>query len=224
MYRTPLTGSIYLINDLQMAANGLMDNNTRVITLTEQPEYTMYMPNVLQGTILLPPYEAMIALSDNNRQLFSQIYYSYLASSMDIDHMVTIITGAVLLKGMNILLFIPMDEMELDFFKDLSAFIYATCGILIGTPQNPFAYQPCFDAMNLQKMYYFNLLSYQDVILEYPANERIPFPVCNKILTDMGIAEQIPLNQYEQWVYGYVNQIKQAGNVFRIRGVIKPCS
>lgn len=223
MYKTPLTGSIYLVSDLNIACNNLVAPSTAVITLTEQPEYIAYIPTALKGSALLPPYEAIMALSDNNRMLFSQIYYEYLASNPDVNILITIITAAVLLRGMRILLLIPTDEMELDFFRDLSAYIYGVYGILIGTEQSPFGYQPCFDAINLEKMYLGGFITPQEFILEFPADVPISLQSSWKIINDLNI----PIIQYyqaEAWVNNYVREIKQGGNVFRLKGVIRPCS
>lgn len=223
MYRTPLTGSIYLVSDIDVACNNLVAPNTAVITLTEQPEYMAYIPTALRGSALLPPYEAVMALSDNNRQLFSQIYYEYLASNVDVNILITIMTGSILLKGMRILLFIPRDEMELGFFRDLSAYIYGVYGILIGTEESPFGYHPYFDVANLEKLYLGGFITPQDFILEYPADMPVSLPASWKIINDLNIPI-IQYNQAEAWVNNYVREIKQGGNIFRMRGVIKPCS
>ena len=75
-------GSMSLIFDPKIVCNIMMQNpSVRVISLDEDNAVPMLCdennPQVIPGTILLPPIEAMWAIVDEQMEAFNQIYYAH---------------------------------------------------------------------------------------------------------------------------------------------------
>ena len=70
-----LKGTIYVTYDINLCLSNL--NMCKTIVIADEPDQ-YNIPGKIGGSILLPPYEAMACLIDNNIDGFRTEYLSYL--------------------------------------------------------------------------------------------------------------------------------------------------
>lgn len=216
----PILGTIYLVSDLATAAASREIPQTFVISLTEQQDYIISIPDAMAGTVFLPPYEAMMFLSDGDFNNFRDNYLYYLASSEQVNLLFTVLCTSCLMKDSHLIFYVPKEELDLGFFGVLAEYIMNCFGIVIGTPQNPFVYNPAFDASNLQKMYINSFIDLQELMVHYPVGSPFDPQINDKIADEMQLRIQMSEWTIPQWIFEYKERIKQNNNIFLQRGVI----
>lgn len=220
----PITGTIYVVTDITVASTARQMPLTRVITLSEDPEYTIALPDAVRGTVFLPPYESMMFLSDSDYINFREVYMNYLINSAEANLFLSIITKSVLIQGNNIVIFVPREEAELGFFQVFSEYLINFYGIAVGTDQNPFMYNFSYDGSNCERMYLNGFMTVDELMVNFPPVTLFSLPVVEKLAAEMG--QLIPLHnasidEISQWLFSYKERIKQNNNVFLQRGIIK---
>lgn len=220
----PITGTIYVVTDIAVASTARQMPLTRVITLSEDPEYTIALPDAVRGTVFLPPYESMMFLSDGDYMNFREVYMNYLINSAEANLFLSIIVKSVLIQGNNIVIFVPREEAELGFFQVFSEYLINFYGIAVGTDQNPFMYNFSYDGSNCERMYLNGFMTIDELMVNFPPVTLFSPPVVEKLAAEMG--QLIPLHnasidELSQWLFSYKERIKQNNNVFLQRGIIK---
>lgn len=222
---TPITGSIYLVSDIETVSVSRQMPKTRIISLTEEPDYMKFIPDSILGTVFLPPYECMIYLSDGDYANFREVYLRYLTGSPELDLFLSVVTRAVLIEGINIVLFVPKDEVELGFFQILAEYIFNCFGIMIGNNQAPFMYNPAFDASNCEKMYLNGFMDVEELMVNFPMGVQFSPMTVQKLAEQMGgmipLAATATIVEYGNWLFNYKERIKQNNNTFLQRGLIR---
>jgi hypothetical protein len=177
-----LKGNLYLTSDINVAQSAAFAGS-KIILICEQSPFQIQVPNVLLGTVLLPPYQAFMAELDGNNQEFYKQYIFHL-SQKESDTFLCLIVAA-LLKGINIVFYIPKDEMQLQFPKVLSEYLFNCFGIIVGTSANVFMYDNSFDPVILMKLYLQNIITVEEFIMLYQG----PYQeiVLSKVLYELGL-------------------------------------
>lgn len=221
-------GTIYLVTDIDVIATNQIDPSRKqyIIALTEDNEFLRYFPDAMQASILLPPYESLIYLTDGDMNNFRQIYLNYLSTSPEANMLMSIILKAVLFNGLNIIFYVPSDENELGFFPVIAEYMFNCYGIVIGNPITPFAYIPTFDSVICDKLYMDGIIDIEEYMLNYPIGVGFTqLNVINKLSSELKLQldDDAQLSDYAKWLYDYKEEIRLC-NKFLKRGLIKiPC-
>lgn len=223
---TPVLGSIYLVSDIDMINNLKTNPNTKIISLTEEQDYMRLIPEAIPGTVFLPPYEALVFLTDSDMKSFYDIYMSYLIGTNEVSVYTAVILRAVLMEGINIILFVPKDELELNFFPVLADY-FMRFGVITGTPVNNFAYNPAFDAIVCQLLYMFDYMSMEELMVNFPPSVAFDPNTIVKLCVDHGnivpkdVLSDPTLLAQSSWFFSYKERIKQNNNNFLQRGITR---
>lgn len=137
-----MIGTCYLITDSNMIQQAAY--NSRIVCVTEGNPFGHSLP-VVEASVLMPPYQAMVAQIDGDMNKFVAEYMMYLRSTEAVNTLIAII-GRGLLTGINISIYIPADEANL-FADVLLQYMADAYGIMVGTQKRqfmlmPFAYIP----------------------------------------------------------------------------------
>lgn len=208
-----LKGTLYITNDMNVIRNVMTTHKIVVIGDKEENINVLSIPGTVPGSILLPPYEAAMAQLDNNVEVFGQIYYSYL-SSPDVQGFIAAILKA-LEYGINIVLYLSPNESQMLYSKVFMEYM-KSFGIIIGTSQNDFIYDPAADWLVCSMMYiYLNNVTEEEFFLSYPQGAPIPENVCMKLIQRMNpYIEDKSLQGYMKYFFEYKERIKQNNNQY----------
>ena len=195
-------GTIYLTSSKEQAEAALLCRSAKVVVLDENNPFGN-LNDVIMGTILLPPYEAMSAIVDGEDKIAIDIYMDYLNGSTQ-DMFICVLIAA-LYKGVNILLYVPEDE---SFFVYGLLVRFTIYGIQVGKDDVPFGLMEgaFFDCLRLSSMYVHDIMTSDDFLKSYPNG-------C--LLLDFTIPKLIEyynphLNEYTAESYAkYFNEFKE---------------
>ena len=177
-----LKGTIYITDDLQLVRS-VPDRTVKIISLDEENRISPNEPNVIVGTCLLPPMEALIAEADGDEDLYD-IYYINHLNDPYIQEFIGVIISA-LYKGISLLLYAPMMKENI-FVSKLKTHLWALYGIGIGIPGGE---QCQYDSrcipIWLNMMYFANVISFNEFLLYYPENAQLSDAIANKLIADI---------------------------------------
>lgn len=164
-----IKGTIYITHDINLCLANL--NTCKTIAVVDEPN--MYnIPDKIGGSLLLPPYEALAALIDDNIDAFKYEYITYLSSDISVVKFINIILQA-LIAGTNILLFVESEGP--DFIMTFKEFFMMNFGILIGDENNAFQYDITYFPNILNRLYAEDEISKEYYLNLYPQD--IPFDI-----------------------------------------------
>lgn len=211
-----LTGNIFITTDFTVVMNqcAMNDPNTRIVYIDNvDPKYENIL---LNGTLLMPPYEAISARLEGDMQTYNITYNNYLASDFIIAYLAIFVK--LLYSGTNIILYMSKDSYEM-YYKTLYDFILFNFGISIGDEQTP----PTFNTNYIPQI--CNLLYLNDVYFTfeeymkwYPLTQ-IPDDVIRKMITQVNpfsINCDGTFEWYKKYFEDYKAQVLQTGNVLKI--------
>ena len=123
------SGVLYATYNLQDALNFCQYKDNKVIAITDSSDnIPIQLQQVsINGGILIPPFN-ILALEVDNPQMFAQMYYQYLNTNPTIIDFMALIATA-LLQERNIMIYIPIDEMELQFSGVLFDYMATFLGV-----------------------------------------------------------------------------------------------
>ena len=104
------------------------NDNIKVISLEEVPTIDLNLPNVIGGSFLLPPIDAMMAAANSDEEMFTQLYVEHLNNPAVTEFIALIIT--VLYRGTNLILFYPDDDLNLK--GNILDILWKMYGIAVG--------------------------------------------------------------------------------------------
>lgn len=215
-----LIGQLLITIDIDLVNDTLTNGVGKVLVLSEnQDNKTIFSsPNVIPASILLPPYESVMADLDGNTEMANIEYINYLCRK-EPDMFICAILAA-LLKGINILIYIGKDEAEMPFVSSLIRLLYDQYGITIGTEHHQFMYNKAYDAVIDSKLYLYELITYQDFFILYPETVMIPDYLIPKLIVDMNpYVEVQTTDNYKMYFEGYKNRIKSNNNQLLINPI-----
>jgi hypothetical protein len=198
-----------------------MLGNYRVVVIgSELDDGVTTQLNALKATVLLPPYDAVMAEMDNNIEAFSAIYTQHLFQKAPSYMMAAIIKA--LMCGSNILLYLTVDEAEMLYSKFLLNHLRVNYGIIVGTTDNPFFYDVNYNWAICSLLYSFDdLMSTEEFFMLYPPTIQIPQNIILKLIDEVNpYIEERSLENYNNYFFEYKERIKRNNNRF----VINPIS
>jgi hypothetical protein len=218
-----LKGSLYITNKSEVVQNAAYQN-CRIVALVENLEqlnFNIDSSHVTIGSILLPPFYAVSAENDGNMEAFQNLYYQHLASK-EADCFICVVLAA-LARGFNILFYVPKDESELAFTPALMQYMFNIYGVLVGSENNEFQYNNAFNHIVCTRLYFHDLISYQEYFVAHPVNFDIDRLVIPKLIYDMGntISNFGDEESYFQYFNFYKNSIKENDNQFLVPLITK---
>ena len=200
-----ITDNFPFINDLISS----MQSNTKIIVLEEETNLPLNHPNVINGSCLLPPIEALIAEVDGNKPLFESIYNDYLNSPFVFEFMSAIITA--LHNSINIILYYPGLNGNI-IIQNLLGFIYQRYGIGIGViGYSNTTLNPNYSSLWISYMYITNGISGMEFLYYYPENIKIEDNIIDKIILDLKL--YVSPEHKESYIYGLVHKVKEKKNL-----------
>jgi len=135
-------GSIYLVNDINFALECSYRQGCKVIYIGE---LNMNLPkSFVSFGALLPPYDALNAEIDGDKQAYAYIYENYLSSNQVVYEIFASIIVA-LYSGVNMLIYVEEGD-ELSHLNFLLEYMQVKFGITVGTDVTPFMYNPMYDS------------------------------------------------------------------------------
>ncbi|MGL5330506.1 MAG: hypothetical protein ACRDD7_14640 [Peptostreptococcaceae bacterium] len=197
-------GTLYVTNDINVVQTVMVSN--RIIIVGEPDAAFVQSTGAVVGSVLLPPYNAMIARMDNDMNSFSQLYNDYLLQK-EPSTFITVILRA-LYNGTNIVLYCPSDEFTL-YFEELYKHMIYNYGIYIGTISSPFNFDPSFAGKICAMMYFYDLFNVQELFIAYPKGVDIPDDIVMKLIGDLNpYVQDITLNGYKQYFFELKERVK----------------
>ena len=183
-----LRGSISITDNLMFVREMMYtpNNNLKIITLDELGSVPTDHPNVLSGTCLLPPIDALMAEADGNEELYDSIYMTYFSEdSYVIEFMAALLM--YLYKGGDLLLYYP--ELDTNTAPKLSWVLWVRYGISIGiVNQRPHQYDMQALPIWLNEIYFRDGMSYRDYLRLMPDEVLMCLstnPIIDKLLLDI---------------------------------------
>lgn len=152
----------------------------KIISLDEDNRIPLDHPNVIGGTCLLPPIDALIAEADGDKEKYDIHYYSYFNSPY-IKHFINAIVYYLYCTG-NIIIFIS--DCHTNTYNSLIDLFWGLYGIGISNmnksePQR--FINPCYDysciPIWLNGMLQDHIIACNEYLYEYPANAEIPMDI-----------------------------------------------
>lgn len=197
-----LKGSIQITDNLNFVRDIVNENipNTKIVSLDEEGNLPLNHPNVLGGSCLLPPMDAMIAEQDGDAQLYTSIYTAHFDEPFVQQFIGALLT--YIFNGGNILIYCP--DIGTMTMPELRKIFWNRFGINIGiTAIEPGSFNNAYTSMWLAMMYLFNTITPKDYLLYFPINEMIPENIMNKLVNDI----LPPGDNYTEQI-GFINDLK----------------
>ena len=195
-----LTGTIYVTTDINMVMSCIGKCNIVRIGDEDQRLDDRF---TIVGKVISPPYQALSAYLDNDINTFLSLYEQHLNSKMCVQF-ISILFKA-LMNGNNLLLYLNNDEYEI-YFGALMRHIANKYGVVIGTPNNSFEFNPNYIHVILSYLYDFELLTVQEYLELYPQGIPLPSFVVQKLINE--INPNIPNASIETYME-YFNNLKE---------------
>lgn len=201
-----LKGTIYITYDINLCLANL--GTCKTIIIADEPD--LYnIPGKIGGSLLLPPYEALVSIIDNDYVKFDQEYIAYLVSNPTVNSFINIILQA-LIAGTNIIFLIDKDGPKFDMV--LRQFFTEAFGIVIGDESHQFKFIVNYFPMILNKLYTEDAINIDYYLSLFPQD--IPFD--SFILRKMAYeSNMIFTNDYQVNTY-----FKNISNIIRNGGII----
>lgn len=177
-----LKGTIYVTDDLNFVRN-VPDKSVKIISLDEDGALSPNDPNVVVGTCLLPPIEALIAEADGDEDLYDAHYLAHLNSPFVQEFIGALISA--LYRNTSLLLYAPMMKENISIRK-LRQHLFSLYGIMIGVVgQQPCQYDPRCIPIWLTMIYSANVIYPEEFLLNYPEDAAFNNVIVDKLLIDL---------------------------------------
>lgn len=203
-FRTEMMGTIYVTDNIDFVRT-IPDGTVKIISLDEDRNLDPNDPNVIIGTCLLPPVEALIAENDGDEDLYDIHYMAYL-NTPAVQQFITAIIGA-LFRQKSLLLYAPQLN-DTNSIKKLMKFMWDLYGIgigIVGSDVNKCCYDSRCIPIWLNMMYMDNIIDPSEFLYFYPDHVTINNMVMNKLIADI----KPVCNSYEDRVYAIKNLQKK---------------
>ena len=216
-----LRGTMYITDNLDLLYSIPKNQMVKIVSLDEDGILDRTNnPDVLVGTCLLPPIEAMIAEADGNEQLYDIAYNSHLLEPYQQSFISALL--AYLYKGGSLFLFLP--ELGMNTRDKLIFHLYDRYGIHPGVIDSKgvqlhqwFADEKC-TPLWLSMIYSVGAMTAYEFLQVYPADADI---MANGFVVRKLIAE---LKPYEDTYEEKLSSIRQLHQLTHKKGqlVINP--
>lgn len=193
--QTPiLKGTMYITDNINIVMN-VPDSSVRVIALDEGEFLNPNDPNVIVGSCLLPPPEALIAEVDGDEDLYNLHYITHLNTPYN-QQFVSALIGA-LYKGTSLLLFIPQIKDNFTVVK-LREMFWGFFGIKIGIAgMDECAYDPKCIPIWLNMIFLADIISPNEYLIMYPDNAKLDNSCVFKIIAILQLYGSCQKDRYD---------------------------
>ena len=213
-----LTGQLYITTNID-AVYREQYRNTKILFLCDEKQDVPGV-EIIPASILLPPYESVMAELDDQKDVAAQIYIEYLCQK-EPDMFIAAIMAA-LLRGVNILVYLGPDEANMSFIGTLTQFLWNMYGIGAGTDYNKFTINIALEPAIYCKLYFYDLINYEEFFILYPAGIKIEEYVIPKLVYEINPYVEFPSKQaYEDYFNGYKERVKQNNNKILINPITR---
>lgn len=197
-------GSLYITTDINVVRQMMTTN--KIVIIGEPDQALVQSTNALVASVLLPPYNCMMARMDGDIQQFTMLYNNHL-SSVECSNFLAALFRA-LYNGNNILLYSTQDEFTL-YFEQLYNFLVCNYGIYIGTPTNQFAFNPEFAWKICTILYMYELFTVEEFFINYPQGIEIPDDIIMKLIYEINpYVQEQSFEAYKRYFFEYKERIK----------------
>jgi hypothetical protein len=143
----------------------------KFVMVTEDTGWLDSIPYAVPASILLPPYEAMSELIDDNSELAYIIYHNYVYS-YEVFHYLILIMGALVFNQNNLAIMFDRDAYELKIVEWLGTIIAETFGIRWATYYSPMQVDEVF-ARDTTSHYMFQrgMIDCNEFIMRHASNQ-----------------------------------------------------
>lgn len=203
-----LKGTIYITYDINLCLANL--NTCKTIVIADEPD--MYnIPGKIGGSLLVPPYQALMAVIDGDEEKFNYEYLNYLTIDPTVNKFINIILQA-LIAGTNII-FLMDKEGPTKFDMTLKEYFIGSFGIILGDNNIPFQFDLNYIPVILNKLYSEDDFSSQNYLELFPFE--IPFDpfILRKLSFDMNMPF---INDYQA-----NNYFKKISKIMKNGGIIQ---
>lgn len=208
---------IYLTcdNSLWEVLPTLPMNEINVVVLDEDKDKYPEYPNVFMGSILLPPYEALLHGADGDFQMFDNIYINYLCLE-ECNSFIAMLLAAYILKGKDIILYIDPENFEniipvitnhLLNYYGVSSMVLMDKNAIMSIPYNRGRIEIVnpYYAANLYGLFYvYGFINEAQLFMMYPDPNSIPNIKFSDGVVNKLISELRPLIEDKSFM-GYYN-------------------
>lgn len=206
-----IKGTIYITNDINLYLSNL--NICKIIMVADDTDKYM-IPDKIGGSLLLPPYEALAAMIDDDDEKFRYEYITYLDTNPVVNKFINIILQAII-AGTNIILYIEPEGPN--FVMVLKEYFLSHFGILLGDQTNPFEFNPAYLPVIFNKLYAEDSIEKEYYLKLYPLE--VPFDqfIVKKLAYEYGL---IFNNDLDAGIH-FKKVSKIIKNEGTIRGIVK---
>lgn len=205
-------GDISITDNVNLVRDIIFSNtpNIKIITLEEDGILPLNHPNVIKGTCILPPVEALIAEADGDENLFDTIYSDYFNTPFMFEFISALMIS--LYNGNNIVFY----YYELDgnnVIPKLRQHMFQRYGIYIGVlgTRDICKYDNRCLPIWLSHTFMINGITAREFLINYPPNLNIPQNIMDKIIIDMNPYGN--LQEKEKYIYSLVIKLKEHPNL-----------
>lgn len=213
-----LKGTIYITDNYNIVIT-VPDSSVKVIALDEGEFINPNDPNVIVGSCLLPPPEALIAEVDGDEDLYNFHYMNHLNSPYN-QQFIAALIGA-LYKGTSLLLFIPQIKDNFTVGK-LREMFWGFFGIKIGVAGiDECAYDPKCIPIWLNMIFMADIISPNEFLIMYPSDAKLDNTVIYKIISILqlyGSSQKNRIDAVERYRKRLKSNNKTQPAIFDIRG------
>ena len=182
-------GSMSLLFDPKIVCDMMMNNpSVKVISLDEDNAVPMLSdennPQVVPGTVLLPPIEAMWAIVDEQEEQFAQAYYMHLVSPECMQYIAALLSAAY--RGYNVIFYYPNESDKI--INYLYNFLMTQYGIRLAVNAvNPFAFDKMSVPLYCNSMFSIKGIGIGEYLQYYPNDAKIPDVVYLEIIKTLSL-------------------------------------
>lgn len=187
-----LKGTIYLTYDINLCISNL--NTCKTIIIADEPS-NYNVPGGIGGSLLLPPYDALVATIDGDEQKFRYEYINYLSTNPTVNKFINIILHA-LIVGTNIIILLDKEGPKFDMV--LKEFFAVVFGIYIGDGANQFQFDMHFFPGILSRLYADGNIDCKNFLLLIPEGYQFDPFILRKLCFDYNIPF---INDYESGMF-----------------------
>lgn len=199
-------GTIYITYDINLCLSNL--GNCKSIIVADNTD-VYNIPDKIGGSLLLPPYEALAAMIDENDEKFRYEYLRYLSTDPMVIKFIDIILQA-LISGTNMLLFIEPEGPN--YTMVLKEYFLESFGIVLGDQNVPFQYNQAFFPIVISRLYMNDAIPKEYFLKLFPENIQFDNFVLQKLIYEYGL------------VFNYIeaeSYLKKISKVLKNNGEIK---
>lgn len=217
--QTPiLKGTVYITDNLNIVMN-VPDNSVRVIALDEGEFLNPNDPNVIVGSCLLPPPEALIAEVDGDEDLYNLHYMTHFNNPYN-QQFIAALIGA-LYQGTSLLLFTPKIKDNFTIVK-LREMFWGFFGIKIGIAGvDECVYDQKCIPIWLNMIFLSDIISPNEYLIMYPSDAKLDDNCVYKVITILHLYGSCQKDRYNA-VERFRKRLKSNNNtkqaIFDIRG------